>query len=354
MLTSRHVIANADDVRIELSDGRTFAGTVIARDAWLDVALIRLRAARGLPVATFGSSEQMKVGDPVLAMGNPFGLGPSVTRGILSAKGRSVDDGPSEVFLQTDAAVNPGDSGGPLLDGSGRVIGINTAVLEHGQGVSFAVPIDDVRAVIPEMLRTGRVARGHAGISYQPVDAPVARALRLPTLSGAIVTEIDAGGPAFRAGLREGDVIITVDGRGIQRAADLAHELGRRRPGEVLRFGLVRDGHARTIGVLLGRLPGHDDDTRPFAATPEPKRPVRIGLKTGDAEGGGARIESVDPGTTAADDLRPGDIVVELNRRVVKTSGELTQLIAAAARPSTVLLRVRRDGSFLYVGIDLE
>ncbi|MFT3771146.1 MAG: trypsin-like peptidase domain-containing protein [Minicystis sp.] len=354
VLTSRHVIAGADDVRVELHDGRTYPGSVIARDAWLDVALIRLRGARGLPVATLGSSEAAKIGDPVVVIGNPFGLGPSVTRGILSAKGQSIDDGPSEVFLQTDAAVNPGDSGGPLLDAQGRVIGITTAVLEHGQGVSFAVPIDDVRGVIAEMLTTGRVARGHAGISYQPLDAPVARALKLPNLSGAIITELDARGPASRAGVREGDVVVAVDGRVILRASDLAHELGRRRPGETLRFGLMRDGRAQTIGVLLDRLPNREDEARVSAPTRERKAARSVGLKAGDAEGGGARVEAVDPDTTAADDLRPGDIVVEINRRAVKTAAELTQHLAAAPRPSTALLRVRRDGSFLYIGIDLE
>jgi serine protease Do len=354
VVTSRHVIAGADDVRIELDDGRAFPATVVARDAWLDVALIRMRGAAGLPVSTLGSSDGMKVGEQVIAIGNPFGLGPSVTRGILSAKGRSIDDGPSEIFLQTDAAVNPGDSGGPLLDAAGRVIGINTAVLEHGQGVSFAVPIDDVRAVLSEMLATGRVSRGHAGITYQAIDAPIARALDLPTMLGAIVTEVDTGGPASRAGLHEGDVIVAVDGRAIDHAPELAHELGRRRPGEVLRFGVVREGRARSFGVLLDRLPSHDDEERASTPPSERKTSRDMGVRTVDAEGGGARVEALDPDTTAADDLRPGDVVVEVNRRAVKTAAELAHLLAATPRPSTALLRVRRAGSFLYVGIDLE
>lgn len=354
VLTSRHVIAGADDVRVALDDGRSFPGSVIARDAWLDVALIRAHGARGLPVAAMGSSDAARVGDPVIAIGNPFGLGPSVTRGILSAKGRSIDDGPSEVFLQSDAAVNPGDSGGPLLDRRGRVIGINTAVLERGQGVSFAVPIDDVRAVIPELITTGRVARGHAGLSFQGVDAPVARALRLPAQAGAIVTELDAGGPAARAGVREGDVIVAMDGRPIARASDLAHELGRRRPGEPVQIRVLRDGRPRDIGVVLDTLPSRDDDDHP-AGPPRERRAARAaGLRTSDADGGGARVEAVDPDTTAADDLRPGDVVVEIDRRPVKSAADLADRLIAARRPGTVLLRVRRAGSFLYVGVDLE
>jgi serine protease Do len=354
VLTSRHVIAGADDVRVELSDGRIFPGSVIARDAWLDVALIRLRGAQGLPVATLGSSDLARVGDPVLAIGNPFGIGPSVTRGILSAKGRSIDDGPSEVFLQTDAAVNPGDSGGPLLDAAGRVIGVNTAVLEHGQGVSFAVPIDDVRAVLAELLSSGRVARGHAGISYQALDAAVARALRLAGPGGAIITELDGGGPAARAGVRPGDVVVAVDEHRIQRAADLAHELGRRRPGERLRFRVMRDGCARTISVVLERLPEREEELRLSGPPHPPGRGHGPGLRAGDADGGGARVEAIDPDTTAADDLRPGDVIVEVDRRAVKGAADLTQRLASAARPGTALLRVRRDGAFLYVGVDLD
>lgn len=351
VLTSRHVIVGADDIRVELADGRSFRGAVVARDAWLDVALIRLRGAKDLPIAMLGSSDAARIGDPVLAMGNPFGLGPSVTRGILSAKGRTVDEGPSEVYLQTDASVNPGDSGGPLLDAAGRVIGINTAVLDHGHGVSFSVPIDDVRAVLGELIATGRVARGHAGISYQAIDASLARALALPKQSGVIVTELDAKGPAARTILRAGDVITSVDGRVIQRASDMGHALGTRRPGDVVRFEVVYPGPPRTVSVLLDRLP-NDEEPRP--APRERTKPLGIGLATRDAEGGGARIEAVDPDMRSADDLRPGDIIVEIDRRPVNSADELSRELGRATRPSTLLLRVRRASSFLYVGVDLE
>jgi serine protease Do len=352
VLTSRHVIEGADDVRVELDDGRSFPGTVTARDLWLDVALIRLAGARGLPVVTLGSSEALRVGDPVIVVGNPFGLGPSVTRGILSAKARSLDDGPSEVFLQTDAAVNPGDSGGPLFDGAGRVIGINTAVIAHGHGISFAVPIDDVRAALPELVATGRIARGHAGITYQAIDAGIARALALPSQAGAIITELDAGGPSARAGLREGDVIDAVDGRAIRSASDLAHELGRRKPGEQLRLDVVREGRVRVVCVDLDRLPSRDDDEARAARATPPRRGA-WGLVTVDAGGGGARVDAVDPQSLTADDLRPGDVVVEVNRTPVASAADLAVKLAAVPHPSTPLLRVRRAGSFIYVGIEV-
>jgi serine protease Do len=358
VLTSRHVIAGADDVHAELDDGRTFAGAVVARDAWLDVALVRLDGARGLPIAELGSSEALAVGDPVIAIGNPFGLGPSVTRGILSAKARAVEDGPGGLFLQSDAAVNPGDSGGPLVDGDGRVIGVNTAIIEHGHGISFAVPIDDVSAVLGELIKTGHVVRGHVGISYQAIDAPLSRALAGgpgpgPAPGAAIITELDRGGPGARAGLRAGDVIASLDGHDVPRAVDLTHELGSRKPGGLVRLGIVRDGRSSTVSVLLDAEPIHDEDdlsrARPRAPASSP-----LGLRAVDDAGGGARVEEVDPESVVADDLRPGDVVVELNRSPVKSAADLRHLLGAAPRPSTALLRVRRRGSFLYVGIDVR
>ncbi len=354
VLTSRHVIDGADDVRVELDDGRVFRGVVVARDAPLDVALIQLAGARGLPVATLGASSGVRVGDPVIAIGNPFGLGPSVSVGILSAAARTLEDAPTGDLLQTDAAVNPGDSGGPLLDAEGRVIGVNTAVLEHGQGISFAVPIDAVRAVLGELSATGRVARGHAGLSFHAVDGPLARALRLPAPAGAIVSEIDAGGPAQRAGVRPGDLITAIEGREVHRAADLSRDLWTRKPGEVVRFTLRRGGRAQTLSLLLDHLPNHDGDAEKGparAVAPSPNKGA--GLLLVDAEGGGARVESLDPASTVADGLRRGDVVIEVDRAPVRCAADAVRRLLLAPRPSSALLRVRRDGAFLYVGVDL-
>jgi serine protease Do len=348
VLTSRHVIVGADDVRVELDDGRDFHAVVAAQDAWLDVALLRLQGARGLPAATLGSSDATPVGAPVLVIGNPFGIGPSVSRGILSAKGRSVDQTPAEIYLQTDAAVNPGNSGGPLLDAGGRVIGVTAAVMEHGQGVSFAVPIDDVRAVLPEMLSRGRVRRGHAGMSFQGVDAALARALAMPVPGGAIVNSVEGDGPAASAGLRTGDVIVAVDDLAVQRASDLSYLLGRRQPGDRVRLEVLRERHRHQLALRLGREPeGPVEEERPAARR-------ELGLRTRDASGGGAIIDAVDPGGRAADDLHPGDVVLEANRHPVRGAADLTDRLQRAERPSTVLLRVRREGVFLYVGVDLE
>jgi serine protease Do len=353
VLTSRHVIDGADDVRVELDDGRFFAGTVVARDKWLDVALLRLAGARDLPAIVLGSSDAAHVGEPVVAIGNPFGLGPSVRRGVLSAKARAVEEGPSGSYLQSDAQVNPGDSGGPLLDAAGRVIGVNTAILDHSQGISFAVPIDDVRAVLGELLAQGKVTRGRVGLSFQPIDGRLAKALGLHAEVGAVVTEIEGRGPAERAGVRAGDVVVAVNGRPIERAPDLAHELGRHKPGETLRLGLLRAGQQRTILVVLDRLEAHDDDDAPGARHASLEKGP-LGFHALDADGGGARVATVDAESTMADDLEPGDVIVEVNRVPVAGSADLDRRLRAAPRPSTALLRVRRDHAYLYVGIELD
>ena len=357
VLTARHVIDGADDVRVDLDDGRSFPGAVVARDATLDVALIRLDGARGLPVAALGSSEALRVGDAVIAIGNPFGLGPSVTVGILSAMARAIEDGPEGRFLQTDAAVNPGDSGGPLLDARGQVVGVNAAILQHGQGIAFAVPIDDVRAVLGELQTTGRVARGHAGITFQAVDGLLARALGLPGPAGALVSEIDGGGPAQRAGLHPGDLITEEDGHALARAQDLSRDLGRRKPGEVIRLTLRRAGCAHTASVLLGRLPNRDGDAE--AQSPRPPRSRGdAGLRLADATGGGARVDGIDPASAAADGLHLGDVLVEVDHAPVQTAADAARHLAQAQPPRpgsrSLLVRVRRDGTFLYIGIDLD
>ncbi len=351
VLTARHVIDGADDVRVDLDDGRSFPGAVVARDAVLDVALIRLDRARGLPVAALGSSDALRVGDAVIAIGNPFGLGPSVTVGILSAMARAIEDGPEGRFLQTDAAVNPGDSGGPLLDARGQVVGVNTAILQHGQGIAFAVPIDEVRAVLGELQSTGRIARGRAGITFQAVDPPLARALGLPGPAGALVSAVDVPGPAQRAGVRPGDLITEENGRPVSRAEDLSHDLAQRKPGEVLRFTLRRAGGAHSASVVLDRLPNPDGDVE--ARGPRlPRSHGVTGVRLADVIGGGARVDGIDPGSAAAEGLHLGDVVVEVDHTAVQTAADAARRLAQA--PRTLLLRVRREGTFLYIGIDLD
>jgi serine protease Do len=357
VITNSHVVEGADQVRARLADRKTFDAVVVGRDSKLDVALLQLEGAEGLVPAELGSSETMRVGELVFAMGNPFGLGISVTRGVLSAKSRSLGAGLGDLFLQTDAAINPGNSGGPLFDRAGRVVGITTAIVAHARGVSFAIPIDDVRPVLDELKKTGRVARGRMGIAFQALTPSLATALKLPAEAGALVSEVEANGPAASAGLEPGDVVVRFNGLSIDRAPDLAHELGRRKPGEITRVEILRDGRPKAIDVKLDRLEETDDD-----ADPPKKRPRKsaasggppLGIRTADADGGGARIEALDPESPAADELNPGDVIVEMNRTDVRGAADLASRLATTRRPAALLFRIRRGDSFVYVGVDVK
>ena len=223
------------------------------QDPWLDVALLEIHGARDLPSAPLGGSAALRVGEYVLAIGNPYGLGSTVTMGILSAKSRDLGVGPYDDFLQTDASINPGNSGGPLFDLRGLVVGINTAIHPRGRGLGFAIPIDDLKEVLPQLLAKGRVDRGRLGVMVEPIDPPAAKALGRRA-QGAWVTAVEKGSPAERSGLRAGDVIVSVDGAPIVRQQDLQRFIARHAPGTTAALGVLRRGSLHRIDVTLGEL----------------------------------------------------------------------------------------------------
>lgn len=350
VLTSDHVVGDALSIEVRLADERTFEATVIGRDPMLDVALLKLVGAEALSVAPLGSSASVRPGDHVLVIGNPFGLGPTVTRGIISAMSRPLGATSFDGYLQTDAAVNPGNSGGPLFDATGQVIGVVTAIHDGGRGISFALPIDEVLSVLPELRRTGRVARGRMGITFQEVTLPLARALRLSDRVGALITEVEPDSPGSRLGLRPGDVITSIEGRRVEHARDLARALRHSKPGDKVKLVYRRDGADRRATVELDRASGPEllslgpkrgegrDDGRP-----------PLGVTASDAAGG-ARIEAVEPESPAAGKLEVGDVVLDLNGAPVRSGADLSARLAAAPHRD-LLLRVRRSGSTRYLVI---
>src|SRR5262249_13911730 len=211
VVTNAHVVEEADSVRVKLADDREFDAKVKGRDARLDLAVLELVGAHDLPTVSLGSSQELRVGEYVVAIGNPFGLGNTVTMGIVSAKSRSIGAGPYDDFVQTDASINPGNSGGPLFNLRGQVVGINTAINPPGKGIGFAMPVDALKDVLPQLLSAGKVARGRLGVAVQPVDTALAKALGLDKTKGALVGDVEPGGPADKAGLRPGDLILKVD-----------------------------------------------------------------------------------------------------------------------------------------------
>jgi serine protease Do len=252
ILTNNHVLGGAKTVNVTLSDDRTVTGEVLGTDPRTDVALVRITAP-DLSAATLGSSDDMEVGDWLIAIGNPFGLDHSVSAGILSGKGRRIGAGPYDAFLQTDASINPGNSGGPLFNLSGEVVGINTAVI--GQGIGFAVPIDMVEEILDELKTDGAVARGWIGVSLRALTPELAERLDLPDRNGVVVQKVHEGTPAFTAKLQHGDVVRTLDGVAVADTAEFIRAIGRRKPGEKVKLGIIRGGEKRIVNVALGERP---------------------------------------------------------------------------------------------------
>jgi serine protease Do len=253
--TNAHVVNEAEVVKVKLADGREFRARILAKDEPLDLAVIKLEhAPSDLPVASLGSSAALRVGDYVVAIGNPFGLGNTVTLGIVSAKGRALGAGPYDDFIQTDASINPGNSGGPLFDLRGQVVGISTAIVAQGRGIGFAIPIDEVKRALPQLIATGRIARGRMGVTIQGMDDTLAKSLGLDRAEGALVQDVQPGGPAAQGGVRPGDVILTVDGQPVAQPFDLPRLISEHSPGTRVKLTVFRDGHKRDLFVTLGAM----------------------------------------------------------------------------------------------------
>ncbi len=344
ILTNEHVIHDADDVRVRLNDDREFPAEVVGHDARLDLALLKVNGVRDLPGAPLGSSEQLRVGESVLAVGNPFGLGHTVTLGIVSAKARSIGAGPYDDFIQTDASINPGNSGGPLFNWKGEVVGINTAIRAGANGIGFAIPIDAVKDVLAQLRDRGRVDRGRLGLAFQPMSADLAVALGADGAKGALVSDIEPGGAAARAGIKAGDVIVAVEGTPIVHAEELPRRVARNAPGTTIKLAVIHDKQRREVSATLDALPDVDRDgpraPRAPAATPAGP-PDPLGLQLSDAPGGGVRVEEV-AASSAVHDLNPGDVIVEAGHAPVKDGASFRAAIAKAKPGSTVLLKVRR------------
>jgi serine protease Do len=271
VITNAHVVDGATAVHVRLSDERDVDAKVVGKDPWLDVAVLEIRGAASLPTVPVGESGALQVGEPVVAIGNPYGLGSTVTMGIVSAKGRAIGIGPYDDFIQTDASINPGNSGGPLFDLHGRVVGINTAVHPRGKGLGFAIPIDDVKEVLPQLLAKGKVERGLLGVRVDPASwsATSAREQR-----GARVASVERGSPAERSGLREEDVIVSVNGAPLGRESDLPRMIASRPPGTHLEIGIVRQGVRKTVAVTLGAF---SEETRGALSQPEETEGTDLG-----------------------------------------------------------------------------
>jgi serine protease Do len=356
VVTNAHVVQGADEIKVRLSDERTLPAKVIGRDSDLDLALLQVEGASNLSAVALGDSEGLRVGDWVLAIGNPFGLGHTVTLGITSAKGRSMG-GKYDDFIQTDASINPGNSGGPLFNLKGEVVGIPTAIRQGAQNIGFAVPINALKEVLPQLRERGSVSRGYLGVSYQPVTEELAQGFGLDRPRGALISEVEPNTPGARAGLQAGDVITAVNGADVARYEDLPRLIARNAPGSKVKLGVLRNGKTLDLATTLESRPdaGNDDEGRhgpaPGPATP-PKG--RLGVVLDDAPGGGAVVRAIAPRSPAFGQLRQGDVILEIDKKAVRNASELAKRIEAQPAGKPVVLRVRQNGHSRYLAVRLN
>lgn len=351
VLTNNHVVADALTIRVRLDDGRAFDADILGRDPLTDLALIKLKGKlEKLPSVALGDSSAMRVGDFVVAIGNPFALAHSVTLGIISAKDRDISAGPYDQFLQTDAAINPGNSGGPLFNLKGEVIGINTAINAAANSIGFSVPSNLAKALLPQLETKGFVVRGWLGIAPQDVSGALARALNVPGGEGALVINVNENGPAAKAGIKEEDVIVALDGVKVTNASGLVRLVGLKRPDAPATLSVIRQGKALELKVTLGTRP----DVEGLGAVERPEStgeapPPRLGLSLDDLDPrfssatgirGGAAVVEVVPGSPAEKGgLRRGMVVTELNHKPVKSRDDLMKELKASKSGDVVLLR---------------
>jgi len=369
IVTNNHVIAKASDIEVMLSDKRNFKAKVIGADKPTDLAVIKIDA-ENLPVASWGDSEKLHVGDIVMAFGNPFGQNFSMTRGAVSALGRSGIEGPRnlENFIQTDAAINPGNSGGPLVNVRGQVVGINTAILSGNSGpggegsflgIGFAIPSNTVKHVMEDLIKTGKVSRGYLGVLIGDLSPGLAKEFDVPDTSGALVQNVESGGPAAKAGLKNGDVIRKYNGQTVSDAGSLTAMVTQTDPGTTITLGILRNGKPMTIKVTLGERPANagappGQGQGPSGSALEgisvqnltPRLRDQLGIPN---EVSGVVVSNVDQNSPAADYLQQGDVIESINRQPVHNVNDFNKLAGEAK--GQVLLRVVHQGQPMFIVI---
>ncbi len=360
VLTNHHVIENADEIVVRLSDKRELKAELIGSDKYSDIALLKVDAD-DLPVVNIGSSEEMKVGEWVLAIGSPFGFDHSVTAGIVSAKGRSLPSANYVPFIQTDVAINPGNSGGPLFNLDGRVIGVNSQIYSRTggfMGLSFAIPIEVAMEVVEQIKSKGRVSRGWLGVYIQEITQELAETFGLDKPVGALVSQVMADSPAKKAGIKAGDVILSFNGKKIIDSSDLPPLVGRVPVGEKARVRVLRDNKYKTLNVTIEQLP---EDDQPLAASSPNKAKNRLGVevaaldKKQQAElGRGVRIVRVDPqGIAQRAGLRSGDILLQMNRQNIKNVKDFAKKVANLPTGRMIPVLVHRGGADQFIVLKL-
>jgi serine protease Do len=355
IFTNNHVVEQADKILVKLSDGKEYEAKVIGKDAKTDIALIKVKATESLPAAETGDSEKLRVGDWVIAIGNPFGLEQTVTAGIVSAKGRVIGAGPYDNFIQTDASINPGNSGGPLFNMEGKVIGINTAIVAQGQGIGFAIPISMAKTILPDLKTKGKVTRGWLGVSVQDISEDIAKNMKLKERNGALVADVFKGDPADKAGLKSGDVITEINGKKIKDTHELLMMIAGFRVGETVKIKILRDGLEKDISIAVAErkeqaeMAAAGESGQAFGMIVQeitPEIAKHLGLSTKK----GVIVVEVQDGSVADEvGIQPQDIILQVNKMKITSMKEYLHEIGKAGEKGGILLLIKRGKSTFFV-----
>lgn len=360
ILTNNHVVGGADEIKVKLSDGREFKAVVKGTDEKLDLAVLKIEVNGELPVAELGDSDAIQVGEWVMAIGNPFGLSQTVTAGIVSATGRVIGSGPYDDYIQTDASINPGNSGGPLFDAKGKVIGINTAIVQGGQGIGFAIPINMAKAVLPQLEESGKVTRGWLGVAIQPVTPELAKSFGVTGENGALVSEVTKDSPADKAGVKTGDIIMEFDGKQIHEMNSLPRYVAATPVGKKVKMKVLRNGKPEVLTVLIERLKDGEDKTAPGAEQDRLGMTVRdiddeLAAKMGKKDAKGVVVTAVKPGGVAEEaGITAGDVIKEINGVKINTTADFTKAVSAHKKGTVMRLLLKRGDSSMFVAIPVE
>jgi len=357
IFTNNHVVEHADKIIVKLSDGREYEAKIIGKDAKTDIALIKIKPSESLPVAEIGDSDKLRVGDWVLAIGNPFGLEQTVTAGIVSAKGRVIGAGPYDNFIQTDASINPGNSGGPLFNMEGKVVGINTAIVAQGQGIGFAIPISMAKNILPDLKSKGKVSRGWMGVSVQDITEDMARSLQLKERRGAIISEVFKGDPAERAGIRAGDVVTEINGRKIKDTHDLLLSIASFHVGDKVSIKVIRDGREMTFQVTVVERKDQPEVAAKGGTyeqfglavenvTPEIARYLGIPKNTGIIV---VRVQNGSPADEVG--IQPQDIILQVNKVKITSVKEFVREVSKKANKGNIMLLIKRGQATFFVAL---
>ena len=359
IVTNNHVVENADKIKVKLKDGKEYIAEIIGRDTSTDLALIKVPSGNNLPVLAFGDSNDLKVGQWVVAIGSPFGLEQTVTAGILSAKGRVIGSGPYDNFLQTDASINPGNSGGPLIDMQGKVVGINTAIIASGQGIGFAIPINLASGIIEQLKSKGEVTRGWLGVVISDINDDVAEYYGVKDKKGAMVMEVVKGDPADLAGIQANDIILEVNDHKVETSRDLTSMVANISVGEKVKILVLRNNKKLTVTVEVAKRPeesklaskssekGHEDELGIRVTNLTPEIAQRMNLSPTD----GVLVERIESGSKAEESgVQAGDVIKEINHQAIKSVQDYSSQISKLKKNDAIQMFIwRMNAGFVVV-----